>query len=71
MKHDPQENDPKLKMLIDAADREAAAILATQYPRNVFGVCHLFWKTKQQILLTKHGIEWRTPAEMNPDTIFD
>lgn len=70
MNHDPQEDDPKLKILIDAADKEADTILAI-YERRGMGFCHLFWETKQQILLTKHGIKWRSPAQMNPHTRFD
>lgn len=34
------------------------------------GVCHSFWARKQQ-LLKQAGIDWKTPAEMNPDVIFD
>ncbi len=35
------------------------------------GDCHSIWGLKQRLLRTKHGIEWQTPAELNPDVLFD
>lgn len=35
------------------------------------GLCHQQWLVMKRILLEKHGIEWMTPAEMNPFMIFD
>jgi hypothetical protein len=35
------------------------------------GYCHEFWAAKKRILRRKYGIEWRSPAEMNPGTMFD
>lgn len=71
MNHDPQEDDPTLKILIAAADDEASATLASRGLRKGMGFCHVFWETKQAILLAKHGIKWRSPAQMNPNTRFD
>ena len=71
MNHDPQEDDPKLKILIDEAGDEAEAMLASHELQGQFGFCHVYWETKRQILLSRHGIEWRSPAEMNEDTTFD
>jgi hypothetical protein len=36
----------------------------------VLGVCHSYWARKKE-LLAKKGIEWKTPAEMNPNILFD
>lgn len=36
-----------------------------------FGFCHKFWNTKKCILKKEYGIEWKTPAEMNPMVRFD
>jgi hypothetical protein len=67
--YDPIEDEPKLKPVLEAAEKEALAQLADQ--RQVFGFCHLFWSTKKEILKEKYGLDWKTPAEMNPHTCFD
>ncbi len=35
------------------------------------GSCHRIWAMKKQILKEKYGITWYTPAELNPDVMFD
>ena len=35
------------------------------------GDCHSIWGLKQRLLRTNHSIEWQTPAELNPDVLFD
>lgn len=35
------------------------------------GDCHLFWAAKKRILKSQFGLEWQTPAELNPDVCFD
>ena len=37
---------------------------------NVFGTCHRYWWRKKELLREK-GIDWKSPAEMNPDIRFD
>lgn len=37
----------------------------------LMGSCHSIWKRKQQILLERYHICWRTPDEMNPHIHFD
>ena len=32
--------------------------------------CALYWNTKKNVLKKKFGIEWKTPAEMNPNVRF-
>jgi hypothetical protein len=68
-KHDPQEDDPKLKNIFKLAEAEVERELADQ-PRQL-GFCHVYWEKKKQILKNKYGIEWKTPGEMNPGIIFD
>ncbi len=36
-----------------------------------FGMCHTIWKYKKEILKTEYGINWHSPAELNPQTCFD
>lgn len=35
------------------------------------GCCHRIWSMQKTILKEKYGITWYTPAELNPDIIFD
>lgn len=35
------------------------------------GMCHRIWRETKLQLESEHGIEWRSPAELNPDTMFD
>jgi hypothetical protein len=71
MKRDPQEDDPKLKPLFDAAGKEAIANLAAKGFHKKIGFCHLFWGEKKEILLEKYGIDWKSPSEMNKNCFFD
>ena len=47
-------------------------ILDKEFPEDqvIMGTCHRYWARKKE-LLKKEGIEWRTPAEMNPTIRFD
>lgn len=66
---DPQESDPELGKLIRRAEREALAELK-DLPRFE-GFCHQLWARQKQILKEKHGMTWKSPAEMNPNVLFD
>lgn len=39
-------------------------------PRGL-GFCHEYWWTKKSILKEKYNIDWRSPAELNPNILFD
>lgn len=69
MLHDPIEDDPKFAKTIVEAQKEAGKLLADQ--KMHLGYCHLLWGTQQELLRNKHGVLWFTPAEMNPDVLFD
>lgn len=49
----------------DILDRRFANI-----PRHM-GFCFRYWPAKQELLLKKYGINWRTPSQMNPRVHFD
>lgn len=36
-----------------------------------FGACHAIWYHRKRLLMEKYGIEWFSPAELNPEVIFD
>ena len=35
------------------------------------GSCHWLWGMKKRLFKEKYGITWYTPAELNPDVIYD
>jgi hypothetical protein len=35
------------------------------------GKCHRIWARIKELLRERHGIEWRSPRELNPWVIFD
>jgi hypothetical protein len=85
--HDPQEADPEFRLLLRRVSTEAEsrvevlrqqelAKLAVSSPAvaNVVGrrgLCHRQWALMKRILREEHGVEWRSPSDMNPDTVFD
>jgi hypothetical protein len=71
IKRDPIERDPKIAWLVEEAWKEAEAEVAARGELPYWGVCHLVWPVQKRILKEKYGIVWRTPAEMNPEILFD
>ena len=71
MKYDPQETDPKKEKLIEAAETEAKYSMEQDGTIKLDGACHILWGRQQKILSEKYGIKWRSPADMNPDVMFD
>ena len=62
---------PRKKLLVKLAELEAQEQLrASGIPRTL-GYCHALWAAQREILKEKYGIDWRSPAEMNPNIIFD
>jgi hypothetical protein len=57
--------------------RQRIAELEQQSPavaalfRNGRGLCHRQWALIKKLLHEQHGIEWQSPAEMNPWVIYD
>ncbi len=67
--HDPIEDDPAVAPIVRKVDRMVRRRHILR--RKGMGYCHAYWAEKKRILRRKYGIEWRTPAEMNPGTKFD
>ena len=67
--HDPIEDDPQMAPLIKAAEKKAKIEL--RGTKVGMGWCHMFWGVKEQILQEEYGVEWFSPAEMNPNVCFD
>ena len=70
IKIDPIEKNPKLRAIFIAVEKEVEVELAKHPDRGTLGFTHTIWETKKHILKEKHGIDWKTPAEMNPDCCF-
>ncbi len=70
IEHDPIEDDPKLGPIVEKARREAVSEELGNQPERL-GFCHIVWATQKRILKDKYGIDWKTPAEMNPGILFD
>lgn len=84
--HDPIEDEPVLAQQVADAKRQAEAAFRswvadcnTDYLRRGLphlaehprGGCHFIWLETKKVLRQQYGIEWFSPTEMNPGTIFD
>ena len=69
LKSDPVEWTSEYESVIDEVLKKVSARLKG-HPRGM-GFCHAFWYAKAAVLREDYGIEWRSPAVMNPGTMFD
>ncbi len=72
--HDPQEDDPVKGEVIRRVRESVLTTVRDEYRRARklrAGSCHVVWKRAKEILLREHGIDWKTPQEMNLHTRFD
>ena len=69
--YDPVEDDPRYAEVFGKIDAEVKEALASHPQRGSMGFVHLIWETKKWILLQKYSIDWKTPAELNPQVMFD
>jgi len=69
-KCDAKEYDTKYQKLIKEVENEANAEMKRAGSLGRLGSVHTFWRLKKEKLKAK-GIEWRSPAELNPDHNFD
>ena len=53
------------------AEMRKATPAMADFLSNRRGICHRIWAETKKHLNDEHGVEWRTPAEINPGTIFD
>jgi hypothetical protein len=68
--HDPLEDDPALRSIIEQAAIEAERIVRSR-GRLRMGSCHSFWREQARILSEKHQLAWFSPQQMNPNASFD
>jgi hypothetical protein len=67
---DAKEYDPNYQKVIKEVDDEVHGEMERNGGSGQFGSVHSFWHLKKQKLKAK-GIEWRSPSELNPNTIYD
>lgn len=65
---DPVERTEKYEEVILDVETECDKRLSGQ-PRGM-GFCFAYWH-ERQAAFASHGIEWRSPMEMNPGVLFD
>lgn len=65
--HDPLEDDPGTRILIQAAAKAAELLVGPAVGR---GRCHRIWAEQTRILAAQ-GITWFSPTAMNPWSVYD
>lgn len=68
LKFDPVERTEEMERVVEDVERECDRQLAGR-PRGM-GFCFAYWSARSAAL-SRHGIEWRSPALMNPGVLFD
>jgi hypothetical protein len=53
------------------AELEQQSPAEADMARSGRGLCHRIWARTKELLKERHGIEWRSPREMNPCVVFD
>jgi len=68
---DPIDDDPQFAEILAEVEKATEEALKDHPLRGGLGFCHVYWETKKSVLKERYGIEWTTPAELNPNVIFD
>ncbi len=55
--------------VIDSVEEEVSRRL--EGVQRGMGFCFAYWAEKKNVMKELHGIEWKTPSEMNPKVLFD
>lgn len=64
---DEIENSPEYLAIKNEIDAEIDRLFVP----GKLGQCHKLWKYKKQLLKNKYNIDWKSPAELNPEIIFE
>jgi len=79
---DPLDSDPAyadiIRSISEAATDLAIKDINEEFPylnvtRDdlVMGLCHAVWRHKKRLLKELHGLDWSSPAELNPHILYD
>ncbi len=69
MLKDPVEYTPQYLAIREELEAELQEKLKN-FPHGI-GFCHVYWGMKKRLLKEKYGIDWKSPAELNPTVMFD
>ena len=68
LNYDPVEDTPEYQAIKDELEEK---IIERIGKNSGMGYCHLYWSAKRDILKKDYGIEWKSPALLNPRVMFD
>ncbi len=72
IKLDPIEKTDKFKKIEKELNEKIELFLNTQHiSKGTLGYCYAYWETKKMLLQKYYNIDWKTPAELNPEINFD
>lgn len=68
-KYDPVEQSPEYLAVADELEKA----IEKEFPKGSrqLGTCHAIWRFQKKWLKKNHGIDWKSPAELNPGIRFD
>lgn len=67
----------EVALIVNKEHTQRIAALEASFPaiadvlRSGRGLCHRHWWLIKQLMKERHGIDWRSPADLNPGTRFD
>ena len=50
---------------------EKLALDELHYKYFGLGFCHVVWRVQKKILKSEYGIDWKSPSDLDPGTMFD
>jgi hypothetical protein len=68
-KCDAKEYNPEYEAIIQGVNQKVSEEMERKNIKGL-GSCHTFWELKKKYLKAK-GIEWKSPSELNPNTMYD
>lgn len=72
IKLDPIEKTDEFKKIEKELNEKIELFLNTQHiSKGTLGYCHAYWETKKCFYKKYYNIDWKTPAELNPEINFD
>ena len=67
---DSQEVLPQHRAAFEEVEKQVEGEMRTDGTWGTFGSCHRLWDRKKE-LLNQRGIDWRTPKNLHPGTLYD
>ncbi len=71
LNHDPVEQTLKYKRVVKWVELWLKLKLYFHPMKKQMGFCFIYWEEKKRYLKKWFNVDWKTPAEMNPDVLFD